>query len=154
MNILFGFKILNAFRGDAKGGIDAMTESIRNLNVTGIVEELKVVIKFMGILLKVAGGVAKAFDKIGTFIGETAAKFVLGNVFSDAAGQGFSLLDAFGGGGKEAPQRVGPNQQEASARSARETFKGTLDISGAPEGSTLETGPAPSGFQVALLGNN
>ena len=151
----FGFKILEAFRGDAKGGIDAMTESIRKMDVTGLVEELKVIIKFMGILLKVAGAVSKAFDISGKFIGKTAAKAVSADIFKTAEGERFSIDDLISGGEtKEAPRRIGPNQKEAAAKSAQLAFKGQLNIAGAPEGSTLETGPAPAGFEVAMLGAN
>jgi hypothetical protein len=151
----FGFKILSAFRGDAKGGLDGMTESIRKMNVTGFVEELKVVVKFMGLLLTAASGVATAFDKIGTFLGVTAAKVVTAGIFETVGGKGFSLDEAFGGGGgKEAPQRVGPNQAEAAAKTFP-GFQGQLNIAGAPEGSTLETSkPGPPGFSVAMLGQN
>lgn len=151
----FGFKILQAFRGDAKGGIDAMTESIRKLDVTGIVAELKVVIKFMGILLKVAGGVATAFDKIGTFIGTTVGKLVVADLFKTAGGESFSIDDLISGGDvAEPPSRIGPNQQEAAAKAQFPGFQGQLNIAGAPEGSTVETKSAPPGFSVALLGQN
>jgi TP901 family phage tail tape measure protein len=151
----FGFKIFSAFAGDARNGLDAMTESIRNLDVTGIVEELKVVIKFMGVLLRVAGAVAKAFDLIGKFIGTSIGRVVTANLFKGAGGEGFSLLDAFGGEGEERPERIAPNQQEAAARAEQAfSFRGRLDIAGAPEGSTIEVGPAPPGFDVAMLGQN
>jgi TP901 family phage tail tape measure protein len=148
----FGFKILSAFRGDAKGGLDAMTESIRNMDVTGIVEELKIVIKFMGTLLKVAGGIAKAFDIIGTGLGVAAAKFSL---MQDArSGASLTGFDDFGGDEESQSPVVGPNQREAAARAQQVAVSvgGTIDVNG-PPGTTAES-DGPVGFNVAALGTN
>jgi TP901 family phage tail tape measure protein len=148
----FGFKILSAFRGDAKGGLDAMTESIRNMDVTGIVEELKIVIKFMGTLLKVAGGIAKAFDIIGTGLGVAAAKFSL---MQDARkGASLTGFDDFGGDEESQSPVVGPNQREAAARAQQVAVSvgGTIDVNG-PPGTTAES-DGPVGFNVAALGTN
>ena len=55
---------------------------------------------------------------------------------------------------KQQPQRVGPNQPVAAARSEQLSFQGQLNIAGAPEGSTVETKQAPRGFELAMLGAN
>lgn len=51
-------------------------------------------------------------------------------------------------------QKVAPNQREANARAAAQsTFKGRLDISGAPKGSTVTTESESGGdFDMLLLG--
>lgn len=151
----FGFKILSAFRTDAKGGLDSLTESIRNMDAQPFITDLKIIVGLAAKMIKMSAKVAGFVNTLGTFLGETAGKAVTGKIFKTSSGESFSLLDAFDAGSKhEAPQRVGPNQKEAAAKSFQSEFQGQLNIAGAPEGSTLETKAAPKGFQLAMLGQN
>ena len=62
---------------------------------------------------------------------------------------------AAGADGKDgAQQRVAPNQREANARATQSTFKGRLDIAGAPKGSKVTAEDFGSGgvFDLTLLG--
>jgi TP901 family phage tail tape measure protein len=150
-----GFKVLASFEIEGKDGIDALTEAVRNFDPKNLIDGLKLTVDTLKIIGKTIGWIVDKLQVIGKFGGETAAKFMTSNFFKSASGEGFSFDDLVsGGGGKEPPRRVGPNQQEAAARSEQLSFSGQLNIAGAPEGSTLETGPAPRGFNVAMLGAN
>lgn len=153
-----GFKILNAFEGDGKQGIDALTTSIRELDLSGVIIIFKGLNLVLGATLKIVNLIAKGFDITGKFLGTTAGKIVTTQL-STGATRG-SLLEAFdtpqqqGQRARDQPaQRVGPNQKEAAAK-AFPGFQGQLNIAGAPEGSTMETKAAPPGFSVAMLGPN
>lgn len=160
----FGFKILEAFRGDAAGGIDSLAESIRNMDVKPIIEDLKIVLEVLKATLKFAGFSAKVIKGTGEALGGAAARTRLALTGDldptaafkrevqqrqvEAAGFGVDLKD------KE-PQRVGPNQAEAAARFEQAVrIEGQINLNGFPEGTTAETGPAPGGFQLAGLGQN
>lgn len=131
----FGFKILEAFRGDAKGGIDALTASIRDWDVKPFIEGLKGVVEVMKVLFKVAAATAKAFNVIGKGLGIHLAnrdeKF--GGSQGGLKGETFDELQRR----RRVPERVPPNQAEAESRAASE-FKGRIDVN-APPGTTVES---------------
>ena len=87
-----------------------------------------------------------------------AIKFIVDNI--GTVGRFLGIIDEEtedgtpGADGKDgAQQRVAPNQREANARAAQSTFKGRLDISGAPKGSTVTTeSGSDRDFDLALLG--
>jgi TP901 family phage tail tape measure protein len=153
-----GFKIFDGLGGanGAAGGIDKMTESIRNADLSGLITIMNGLVLILKVVLFLVNKIARVFDIVGTFIGESVGKLVTAR-FMTGAGE-TSLLDAVLTNERlnreKAPQRIGPNQQEAAARSEQLAFQGRLEIAGAPEGSTFESGPAPPGFEVAMLGAN
>ncbi len=142
-----GFKILNAFSKDGKQGIDSLTEAIRTADMNPFIESLKVIIELLGTA-------AKFTLDLGRGIGLIAARLSLGE-------DPFPGLSSFGADfdpdavpGQETPA---PNQREAQAKAQQSTFRGRLDIAGAPEGSTMTTGGDfgnLGGFDVNLLGAN
>lgn len=152
-----GFKIFDGLGGanGAAGGIDKMTEAIRNADLSGLITILNGIVLILKVVLFLVNKIAKVFDIVGTFIGESVGKLATAE-FGSGAGR-TSLLDASLTNQRlqreKAPERVGPNQQEAAAQ-AFPGFEGTLNIAGAPDGSSVETKSAPPGFQVALLGAN
>jgi TP901 family phage tail tape measure protein len=153
-----GFKIFDGLGGanGAAGGIDKMTEAIRGADLSGFITLLKGILFILKIMIDQFNRAMKVLTAVGTFIGETLGKFVTAE-FGTGAGR-TSLLDAALTNERlnreRGPERIGPNQQEAAARSEQLTFQGQLNIAGAPEGSTVESGPAPPGFNVAMLGSN
>lgn len=55
--------------------------------------------------------------------------------------------------GREKPERVPPNREEARARAQQSTFRGHLQIAGAPKGSSIkQTGGDVGKFDVEMLG--
>jgi len=192
-----GFKILNAFQKDGKGGIDALTESIRSADMGPFIESLKG-------LWTVTRSIGSAFFWVGDKIGYAAAKmaqflenpmvekvlnftttganqimggFGLGDLVSGALGLGPEKVteviaptnpfqsepkgqQSTTGGFPNTfaptpePQRQAPNAAVEQARAQQSQFKGTLNINGAPQGSTVSTERPAAGFNLALQGAN
>lgn len=145
----FGFKILEAFRGDAKNGIDSLTEAIRKMDAKPFIEDLKIILSVATKLVKVVGSVAWFINAVGTGLGIRAAQFTLGR--EGAAGKVETedrfAFDEFGEKTTEAP-----NKKEASARAQQTaSLKATLNVN-APEGSTMDVTGASKGFDVEALG--
>jgi tape measure domain-containing protein len=121
--------------------------------VNNVKTALPTIIDSMRVLADIATVIWSAFKATGeiiAFIAFNAAKL---QDLEIAGGGGFDFEAADPG------QVVteAPNAAEAQARAQQSTFRGRLDIAGAPEGSTLTTGgtfPTNSGFDVALLGIN
>jgi TP901 family phage tail tape measure protein len=152
-----GFKIFDGMGGanGAAGGIDKMTESIRNADLSGLITLMNGLVLILKTVLFLVNKIAGVLNTVGVFIGESVGKIATLPFVG-----GTSLDEIFGGGGlgrerAEAPTRVGPNQQEAAARSEQLAFQGRLEIDNKTDlSTTFESGPAPRGFDVAMLGSN
>lgn len=117
---------------------------VRIDDVVGFFKKLPLVIRLIVFPLELLVNTIKLIiDGIGTvgrFLG------FLGDDEESADG-------AAGADGRDGAQRVAPNQREANARAAQSTFRGRLDISGAPKGSTVTTESESGGdFDMLLLG--
>lgn len=178
----FGFKILSAFEKDGKKGIDAITEAIRNFDPKPVIEFfigvkegivllgqilepvisltkliwllLKPLLKFAaigaGVIVPFIESFSKSVGEVITSITSLIDKFGIIKGFGKFFGFG-SDEDEGAGGATET--KTAPNQKEAAARAQQSTFRGRLDIAGAPEGSRVSTGTAKeTEFELALLG--
>ena len=149
--------------------------------VTEFKNTLPTLISLMETLWTVTKGIGSAFFWVGDKIGYAAAKMAeflenpnvlkvmdfintganqigggimsVGSFIGDTAGDiGGGIADFFGGG--EEPARQAPNAAEANARAQQSRFQGTLNINGAPAGSSVTTERGVSGFDLALQGAN
>lgn len=167
-----GFKILDVFSGDAKGGIESLTEAIREFDVVPIIAGLQTVLDLVGKIgtgwVLIGEGVADGVVKAAEFTEESKVLQFLNTGAQQIAG-GFGLGNlignALGLGGEDQPQqdqgpgsagfsRQAPNLAEATARAQQSRFRGTLNINGAPAGSTLTTQSPVPGFDPVLQGAN
>ena len=152
-----GFKILNAFRVDGKSGIDALTESIRSMDMEPFIESLKVVFGMLS-------GIAKFTFEFASGLGIVAAKISLiaekvgassaepSNFFKGIRG---SVAGFFGSGVDVDSGTDTPNSGEARAKaqaSQSVSVGGTINVNG-PAGTTAEA-DGPVGFNLQALGAN
>ena len=164
----FGFKILEAFRGDAKNGIEGLTESIRKMDAKPFIDDLKIIVSLMGDVVSISAKAAGGIKKFGQGLGIAAAKFVLGR-------EDVSSLELLKGGGQAIKPKIGraeqfassfdefgggelnvesPNQGVAAARAQQVAVdvSGTINIP-SPAGTTAESS-GPVGFNTQALGEN
>lgn len=177
----FGFKLLSAFEQDGKKGIDAITEAIRNFDPKPVIEffmGVKEGIILIGQILepvisltKLVWLLVKPFVKLSFLIVKVVGLFA--GSLADAINaiiipitEFISKLDVISGlrsllgfdelvakAEIQSGDKTAPNQKEAAARAQQSTFKGRLDITGAPGGSKVSTDTTKEAeFELALLG--
>jgi TP901 family phage tail tape measure protein len=145
----FGFKILEAFRGDAKGGLDSLTESIRQLDVKPLVEDLKIVLSIATALAKVLATGARFLNVVGQGLGIAAGQVFTGTERREQESK--VRLERFR---RQQAERQAPNQAEAAAKAQQVAVDvgGTINVN-APAGTTAES-TGPVGFNMEALGAN
>jgi TP901 family phage tail tape measure protein len=146
----FGFKILEAFRGDAKGGLDSLTESIRQLDVRPIIEDLKIILNIATQLFKVMAAGAKFINIVGQGLGIAAGQVLTGTERREQESRANLMRQRR----REEAARVAPNQAEAAAKAQQVAVDvgGTINVN-APAGTTAES-TGPVGFNMEALGAN
>ncbi|MEE9499603.1 MAG: phage tail tape measure protein [Nitrospinaceae bacterium] len=113
-------------------------------DVAKLLNKLPFILKvIMGPMILMVNAIKFIIDNIGT-----VARF-LGFGSDETPEAGVAGVDGEDG----RLQRIAPNQREADARATQSTFRGRLDISGAPKGSTITTESSSGGdFDFALMG--
>jgi hypothetical protein len=171
-----GFKVLNAFSGDGKQGIDALTEAIRNVNMQPFIEGMKVAITMGKGLAVILDGLLFPFRIVGGLIARIAAvladlndmtgiiTFVFGGINKignaliavlkgDLIGAGRALVGSEGVQGEGSAQPA-PNAAEARAAAQQSVnVSGNVNFNNAPAGTTAEA-DGDVDFNVNELGFN
>ncbi len=144
----FGFKILEVFRGDAKGGIDELTASIRDFDPAPIITAIEDIITTFKVLAPIVKGVFDFISTLAKITGVVAAEIF---TFIEGGSAGGAISGPVFGEDFE-QERVPPNQEEAAARQ-EVNFQGRIDLNGFPPGTTTETNTtgAPD-IDMAILG--
>ncbi len=120
-----GLTFLDAFSKDGAGGIKALTTAINAFDSTPIIVGMKGVLELFKIVFNVGSKIAKLLEFTGVgFVVETTRKLAIA---------GLKTL----GETEKSTENIAPNKEEA--KSQQSFLTGLIEISGAPEGTTVKS---------------